>query len=640
MAVGSAHQGAHQSVEVRDGTAATVAAAPVVADIAIIGFGSRGLSVLERVVTLARDSPKSPAGKRGPVRVAVVDPAGTGCGVHAPDLPDYLLLNSPCAEVSMFPDEGTVPLGTVRRGPSLYEWVSEGVAGPQEDSLPRRRPVHPADYLPRNVLGEYLHWFKGQVLDSAGGHVEVTMLPTTAVDIRDEAAGQRSIVCADGSTVLARHVFLTTGYTAENAPPDEPGREQTIGSPYPLPGDTGAIAPGQSAAIAGFGLSAMDVIACLTVGRGGRFSGRGERMRYLPSGAEPVLLLYSRTGAPYRVRPRIGRDGPADPPVAFTTAAIDALRRSRGPRLDFRIDVLPLLLTEMHIAYRRAQARRARLGDVLLILDDLSRDPEPARLHRTLDALATRLGAFDAWAALDGTAGMARRDSAQYARWLVDAMRSDLREGARPLSESPLKAALEVMEDHRDVIRHAIDFDGITDRSRAYFTGPMTSLFNRAVVGPQWERQAELLAIMAAGVARAPFGPAPAVSWHARTGRWRIVSTGLGRPHSAAADWLIRARVPPPSVDSSASPLLAALRRAGRIRPLPPESGRPSGIDIDRDQHPRAVDGQPDTHMWVLGPLCEGATYYNNQVPSPAQFSRPVHDAHRCVTAALADLPV
>ena len=178
MAVGGAHHGA----ETRDG-AETGAAAPMVADIAIIGFGSRGLSVLERVVTLARDSSEAPAGGRGPVRVAVVDPAGTGCGVHAPDLPDYLLLNSPCAEVSMFPDEGTVPLGTVRRGPSLYEWVSEGIAGPRDDSGPRRRPVHPADYLPRNVLGEYLRWFKARVLDSADGRVAVTMLPTTAVDI-------------------------------------------------------------------------------------------------------------------------------------------------------------------------------------------------------------------------------------------------------------------------------------------------------------------------------------------------------------------------------------------------------------------------------------------------------------------------
>jgi hypothetical protein len=60
------------------------------------------------------------------------------------------------------------------------------------------------------------------------------------------------------------------------------------------------------------------------------------------------------------------------------------------------------------------------------------------------------------------------------------------------------------------------------------------------------------------------------------------------------------------------------------------------GIDVDRDQHPVAVDGTPDRRIWVLGPLCEGATFYNNLVPSPGVFSRPVADAHRCVTAMLA----
>jgi len=35
----------------------------------------------------------------------------------------------------------------------------------------------------------------------------------------------------------------------------------------------------------------------------------------------------------------------------------------------------------------------------------------------------------------------------------------------------------------------------------------------------------------------------------------------------------------------------------------------------------------------VLGPLCEGATFYNNLVPSPGAYSRPLFDAHRCVKA-------
>ena len=42
---------------------------------------------------------------------------------------------------------------------------------------------------------------------------------------------------------------------------------------------------------------------------------------------------------------------------------------------------------------------------------------------------------------------------------------------------------------------------------------------------------------------------------------------------------------------------------------------------------------QPDPRIWVLGPLCEGATFYNNLVPSPGVYSRPIADAHRCASA-------
>jgi hypothetical protein len=40
--------------------------------------------------------------------------------------------------------------------------------------------------------------------------------------------------------------------------------------------------------------------------------------------------------------------------------------------------------------------------------------------------------------------------------------------------------------------------------------------------------------------------------------------------------------------------------------------------------------------MWVIGPLCEGATFYTNLVPSPGVYSRPIADAHRCAAALLA----
>jgi len=595
------------------------------ADVAIVGLGSRGLTVLERVITLAeRTRAARPPGH--PVAVAVVDPAGTGCGVHDPDLPDHLLLNTPCAQVSMFPDHGTVAADTARAGPTLYEWART-----------TGRPVRPTDYLPRRLLGEYLAWFRGHLLRAASDAVRITMYRTAAVDLCDAPDDRRAVVCADGTTVLARQVFLTTGYTPNLRPAAGPGRR--VDEPYPMPGRLSAVAAGEVVAVTGFGLSAMDVVACLTVGRGGRFTGADDDLAYVRGGAEPTVLLVSRSGAPYRVRPRTGRDGPADPPLVLTTAAVDDLRgRRAGGRLDFRADVLPLVLAEMRLAHLRTAARRD--PDVLAVIDRLDGVPVPARAaaaDAVLAGLDDRFGRFDPWAALHNDAGMDLTGGAGYQRWLAGTVRRDLAEGAGPLDGSAVKAALEVVEDQRDVIRYAVDFDGLTGASHDDFMATFVPLFNRAVVGPQWERHAELLALLAAGVVRTPLGPAPVVTGLA-DGRWRLTGGGLTATRVEEADWLVAAQVPAPSVDASASPLIAALHARGRIRPYRPVPGRSWGIDIDRDHHPLDRWGEPDRQVWVLGTICEGRTYYTNLVPFPAEFSRPVHDAHRCVAGALASL--
>jgi uncharacterized NAD(P)/FAD-binding protein YdhS len=608
-----------------------------VTSVAIVGLGSRGLSVLERIVTLAAKA--GPAA--GEVRVEIIDPVCSGAGVHDPGQPDYLLLNTTCGQVSMFPDARSVGDDVPEPGPSLHEWVTSRGLRMAPDGFTvggQGQEIRPEDFLPRRLLGEYLGWFFGCLQQRCPAHVRLVTHHATAVDLWSGSGETVGLALSDGTELSVQYAFLTTGYTPnEDAGAAAPrGADRIIAEPYPLPDRMAAVAPGDSVALGGFGLSAMDVMSSLTVGRGGRFEGEGPDLRYVPSGREPALLLYSRSGVPCRARPRLVRFEAPYRPLVFTAAGIDALRTARGGPLDFEGDVLPLILTEIRIAYRRCEARLAGPDAAAALERELAAAAGHAGVAAVLGELDARLGRFDAGAAFDGSAGMRLDDAAAYQAWLAEVMRRDLADGVLGFARSPVKAGLDILRDLRDLVRYVVDFGGLTSESLDYFMRRTVPRMNRAVVGPQFERHTELLALMSAGIAAAPFGPAPEVTWHAPAGRWRISSTLLGAPVARDVDWLAPGHVPLPAVDTSASPLLRALQRRGLIRRHRPGSRYVPGIDVDREQHPLDATGAPVRRLWVLGPLCEGAVFYNNLVPSPQVYSRPLADAHRCVSAMFA----
>ncbi len=600
--------------------------------VAVVGFGPRGLSIFERLTRLAEEQ----AARARRIRIEIVDPSCTGTGLHTTDQPDYLLLNTPCAQVSMFPDPHTVTDRTDRLGPTLYQWATArglrlGADGCSVGRTGRR--LRPTDFLPRRVLGEYLKWFGQQMEARLPDHVRVVKRRTQVADMDLQADGAR-LTLADGTWLRADYVFLTIGH-APNAAADRgrPGAERLIDPPLPLADRMARIGARQSVAVGGFGLTAMDIVSALTRGRGGRYVHDGGRLRYRPSGGEPAIVMYSRTGVPYRARPLVCRFDRIHRPLVLTGTRIVALRARRGGRLDFARDILPLILTELRIAYRQCQAERRGDRDAR----DLTARLSAGDMDALLDALDDELGVFDPEAALDGAAGMALRDQDAYRAWLCACLAADLAEARLGTSHSPVKAALDILRQLRDTVRSIVDFGGLTDPSLDQFYRRMVPLMNRAVVGPQYERHEELLALMAAGLVDTPLGPSPDCSWDAGAGCWMLASTALDKPCWRPVDWLCPAAVAPPAVDGSASPLVQAMYHKGSIRRHVADSRLVRGIDVDPDLHPLDRGGMANKRVWVLGPLCEGAAFYNHLVPSPGVWSRPIADAHRCVRAMYDD---
>ncbi|BCJ40856.1 hypothetical protein GCM10010168_48450 [Actinoplanes ianthinogenes] len=547
--------------------------------IAVIGCGPRGLSAVERVISYATAHPDRP------VALTVVEPGELGVGLHDRDQPEYLLLNTVAGQLTIFSDATMVPGAPVTTGPDLFRWCRErGVTVPSHAG---RRGVRYDDFLPRRLLGDYLAWAAGELLGRAPGNLRIDVRREVAAAVRP-AGGHAVVELAGGGTLHADLAVVTTGHGL----PASGGAGSPVARAYPLPAGVAGIAAGKTVAVIGTGLTAMDVIATLTVGRGGRHEVTADGHRYLPSGDEPAIVLVNRSGWLPAARPRLTRDRAPSTVSAFTAEAIDRLReRAADGRLSYWDDVEPLLRADLEAG-----------------LD------EPGRL------LVNRLfGASETW-----------KTVAEWREQVLAQTRYDLAEAERGLGASTLKDRLEVLRDHRETLRRIAD-GGLTEQGHRDFFGALSATVNRTVIGPPLQRIAELLALVDAGVLDVGLGPAPDLA-PAGAG-WELRSTALKEPVTRSVDAVVAAHLSWPSAGEDRDPVTASIRSWAAPGRLPGE------LPLDRDGRVRTAGGQV-TPIAVFGPPAEGASYYNHYVPSPGAWSRALTDLDRALAPRFdLDLP-
>lgn len=611
--------------------------------ICIVGVGFRGLGVLERIVGYAK---KFKSAK--PLQVHLVDPVSEGPEQYHISQPDYLLLNIVCGQVSIFPDAASVPGCPPTPGPSLYEWVRERRLMLDDDGFTvgnKGRPIKADDFLSRRLLGEYLAWSREIIKNQDIAGVDIFEHKAKATDLL--TVEDRFIVeLSNGTLIDTDYLFLTVGQISEpTADPFSKGSARFIDRPYPLPEQLEQIKPGDTIAIAGLGLSAVDAILTLTIGRGGKTQTSDGIDCYIPSGKEPRIIAFSRSGLPYRSRPVLGAPL-AYNPIVFTRLAIDALRTKRGLQLDYDRDILPLIFTEMRVAYRRAQFGKDfgwdKAENLLVNLRDAF---ETGRLESYLSELDAndsisfdpKLAYFESLSMLNDSYSSALANTDAYESWFQRWLRQDLEEARLGTACSPLKAALEICREFRDIIRYAVEFGGLTNESSDRFFSFHAKMLNRIGVGPQKERTADILALIQAGILSISLGPDPKVTWDNLQCQWKLSSSFLQVQHDVFADWMYlgsTSRLHSLIDDTS---IVGAMARRGFLRRWRPKSSIIYAVDIDRDYHPISHFGRANERIWVMGLLCEGVTFYNGYVTSPGKFVRSQHDAD-CAVAQIFSL--
>lgn len=91
--------------------------------VAIVGFGPRGLSIIEKLIS------KKLAGKiTKKLHIVIFDPYSLGFGCHDPKQPANMLANTFSSQMSIFCDESVCLNEFFIKGPSFYEFlIAKGI---------------------------------------------------------------------------------------------------------------------------------------------------------------------------------------------------------------------------------------------------------------------------------------------------------------------------------------------------------------------------------------------------------------------------------------------------------------------------------------------------------------------------------
>jgi uncharacterized NAD(P)/FAD-binding protein YdhS len=600
---------------------------------AIVGLGSWGLCVMERTVNQARRIGT-------PVRLHVVEPAQLGGGVYSAEQPDFLVLNNACGQLSLYaaPDDDAAPPYAV----GLHQWAM--VCGYRWVGYECRigaggDPILPTDYLPRRLMGEYLVWFYNTLVDYAPPNLEIVRHYAAAVDISPALQARESVLLDNGTTLTVDHVVLTSGHTWN----DESGADGGVHylRPYPVEHFDHTSPAGSSVAVAGMGLACFDILTALTIGRGGTFEDRcdrADRKRYVPSGREPIITIYSRTGVPYCAKSAHGVDPYGQyQPVVSTPEEFAALTNPGGSpvrrQVDFRAELLPLIFAEMQARYY-LQAAFLAGGDVesTEVRAVLRQGWVDKLYEKVVDGLELRYGRFDPATHLFAGSDRHYTSSADYQGQAYDMIEADLTESLRP-GGSPVKAAQEVLRILRDQLRSVIEFGGLSLDSYVDFQSNVRGRINRLEAGCPPMRSQQLLGLLDAGVVRIPLGPNPEVA--ACPDGVRLSSTALQEPTAVTVDGVVRGHLDMPSLARSGSPLLKRLYAKGRLTQLSYGDTPVGSVAINEDFHPYDTEGRLQSNLSVLGVLTEGVRYFTHYLPSPRSRLRAVYDAQHCVEAVI-----
>ena len=629
-------------------------------DVAVVGGGVRCVVLLLQAATMpAHDAPR---------RIAVIDPERPGPGrIWRTDQSSLLVMNTLAHQSTVFEDEENT-------GPVLAEWrgLLCGALPPQRAaSWPSGLVEHCANwaaahpelvhrmieltrdlpdtaYFPRATFGGYLAWAYDYAVHRLSQRARVEHVADRVCDIteaadtseatdttaetggilRDHAepdiqtaAAPVTLHLASGERIGARAAILSLGW----GPVDVTREAEALAhvrAESPIDQDLDGIVAERPVLIRGMGMSMFDTLTLLTQGRGGVFSGRGDALRYHPSGAEPRILIGSRRGIPFRSQ-ALPSNRPIQPPMPHLRALI---ARLPAAGVDF---------AQVRDAVDRDAIRR-----FYTVHQANAPAATPARLIHELDggmpltswrALEARLvpGPERRAPDLSTTGGIPSHvvTAEDYASWAGEALRADISASAQG-EQNATKMAMELYVASRSLMSEIVGFGRLSAETYPDFLDFMRLIGAAGGVPPLF-RVRELEALVRAGVVEL-FGPDTEIVT-ANGERFDVRSRFAER----TVDAVIDAFVPRPDIDHADSLLGRLFRRGTVSRYRYAGSVRTDALAVDADTNAVIrADGTVSNRIFSVGIPSEAARVFTIIAPIPGTHSPVLRECRAALAAA------
>lgn len=620
--------------------------------IAIIGVGPRGISVLERfgtaLLAAQHDRPEQQHLRR-PITIELIDKYEVGAGaIWQTQQTRTLCKNTLAGAVTLFAEPGATVTQPVFPGPTIWEWIqlSRGDhpvnVTKHTAELYRAFPTDPqvraafADefaattidtHPSRALYGAYLQWCLRVAEARLPDNVTVRHRVAEVVGITEVSApsgrNHDMVRCDDGSMLAADATVLATGWTQPALTASEADLADIVADTgltwvrhgNPVEQRVEELPAGQPVLVRGLGMGFFDLMALVTINRGGAFIADEHArsgLRYQPSGAEPHLLVSSGRGYPYLPKSKYGSLPPA-PKLWRTRPALAALPDNAAQgTIDFADTVWPALARDAHEAYYRTLAD-TRPEAIVGSVDELIAALDSAPIGHFDEGLTAAAAAWVPNAAdrlslahEADRVGRTQLPPAEFTEFIAEQVTADLA-AADAARTSPVKNGLWELAASRQAVALKTAGGRTTPGSRG-LVADYFALARQAGSGPPAFRTQQLLALVDAGIVSFVGGrPTVRIDRDGDGAASFVMTSDATEGHEFRATALADAWMYSPDIRRPGTQLGQQLVGAGRVRPFQVPAAGGSWADTGSPEIDRGtrrvvrVDGSIDPRLHVIG---------------------------------------